>query len=281
MAAADFLFFNGKMLREGSPVLSADNRSFRFGDGCFETIQVAGGRILLFPYHMERLFRSLELLRFDVPVHFDSAYLQEHILQLARKNGHNGRTRIRLTIFRGNGGLYDPENHYPNHVIQSWELPDQWEMNQNGLVTGIFPDARRSCDLYSPLKHNNYLPNAMAALWAKENRLNEAFLLNPYNRIADATIANVFVVKNGSVLTPALSEGAVNGVMRRYLLEQLHKEGIPVAEGQLTAEHLFDASEVFLTNAISGIRWVQQAGQSAYGNELSAFLFNKFIAGGL
>jgi branched-chain amino acid aminotransferase len=117
----------------------------------------------------------------------------------------------------------------------------------------------------------------MAALWARQRHLNDAVLLNPYGRVADATIANVFIVKDGIIKTPALTEGAVNGVMRRHLLQCLRKENMPVEETQLEPEELLEASEVFLTNAIYGIRWVKQLGRSGYTNQLSSLLHRKFI----
>ncbi|MEB3088276.1 aminotransferase class IV, partial [Parvimonas sp. D4] len=91
------------------------------------------------------------------------------------------------------------QNHYPYFLIQSWPLqPATQELNENGLVIDIYKDARKTADLFSSIKSNNYLPYLMGALWAKEHHLNDAILLNPDNRVADATIANVFIVKDGS-----------------------------------------------------------------------------------
>ena len=81
---------------------------------------------------------------------------------------------------------------------------------------------------FSHIKTNNYLPYLMGALWAKENKLDDAVILNNYNRVADATIANIFLVKNSIITTPSLSEGCVDGVMRKYLLHSFQKENISV-----------------------------------------------------
>jgi len=116
----------------------------------------------------------------------------------------------------------------------------------------------------------------MAAGWAKEKKLNDAFLLNNFNRLADATIANVFIVKDGKVKTPSLSEGCVSGVMRRHLLACMRKENIPVEETQIETEEIFEANEIFLTNAVNGIRWVKQCGKSNYNLQLAKYLFEKF-----
>jgi branched-subunit amino acid aminotransferase/4-amino-4-deoxychorismate lyase len=278
MSEANFLFYNGKISKTGKPLISPDNRSFRYGDGFFETMKMVNGKLILPAYHFERLFASLELLRFQKPVYLTPEYLQEHAASLAKKNLHQKLARIRITIFRGEGGLYDVENHFPHHLIQTWELnPANNILNENGLEIGIFNDARKVCDHYSHIKSNNYQPYTLAALWAREQKLNDALLRNPYGRIADATIANVFMVKDGVIKTPPLTEGPVNGVMRKHLLACMQNENIPVEETQLSVDDVMEASEIFLTNAIYGIRWVKRLGDVNYTAQLSSLLHKKFI----
>ena len=196
MSANVYVNQNGKVINEINAVVSINNRSFRYGDGCFETMKVSKGKLLFADYHFERLFNSLELLQFTVPSFLTPEYLLANILNLTQKNHHEKLARIRLTIYRGEGGLYDPQNLVPNFTIQTWELnPTNNLLNENGLVIDIFEKSRKICDNYSAIKSNNYLGYAMAALWTKEQHLNDAILLNPYNRVADATIANVFIIK--------------------------------------------------------------------------------------
>jgi branched-chain amino acid aminotransferase len=277
MTAGNFLFYNGKISKAGKPLLSPDNRSFRYGDGFFETIKLVNGRLPLAELHFERLFASLEQMQFQRPIYLTPVYLEEQIKTLAKKNYHK-QARVRVTIFRGDGGLYETENHYPHHLIQTWDLnPANNQLNENGLIAGVYQAARKTADAFSHIKTNNYLPYLMAALWAKKEKLNDALLLNPFGRVADATIANVFVVKDGMVKTPALSEGPVSGVMRRHLLQCMRKENIPVEEGQLEAEDVLEAQELFLSNGIYGIRWVKQLGDNNYTNQLSSMLYRKFV----
>ncbi|MBC7651393.1 MAG: aminotransferase class IV [Deinococcales bacterium] len=273
-----YLNQNGRIIKEEKAIISPNNRSFRYGDGCFETMKVIDNSILLADYHFERLFASLQLLQFDVPKYLTADYLQHQILEVAKKNYHNKLARVRLTVYRGNGGLYDPENHFPNYLIQTWDLnPANNLLNENGLVVDVFRDAIKVCDTYSHVKSNNYLCYVMAALWAKKHHLNDAILLNPYNRIADATIANIFIITNGIVKTPSVSEGCVSGVMRRYLLTKMRAENIPVEETKIAVEELLQASEIFLTNGIYGIRWVKQICNNNYTNTASSMLYKQFI----
>ena len=271
---------NGQIIREDNAFISINNRSFRYGDGCFETMKVVSNKLLFSDFHFERLFSSLATLQFDIPSYITPDFLQTQILTLVRKNHHEKLARVRLTIYRGDGGLYDPQNLLPNYLIQTWELnPANNKFNENGLIIDIFKDARKVCDSYSSIKSNNYLAYAMAALWVKQQQLNDAILLNPYNRVADATIANVFIVKDGIVKTPTLAEGCINGIMRRYLLQKLPSLGIEAEETTLTVENLLEADELFLTNSIYGIRWVKEMQGKVYGNQMAARIFKQIDNG--
>ena len=267
---SNFINFNGKFLPSNTTVLTADNRSFRYGDGLFETIKVADGRILLEKYHFERLLAGVRLLQFEQSPLFTAEKLAGQILELCEMNGHVALARVRLVVFRGNGGLYDPIDHFPNFIIQSWSLaPRSSELNEEGLVIDVFPHGRKSCDAYANLKSNNYLLYAMAALYARQNQLNDCLVLNSYDRIADSTIANLFYCKQGRIYTPPLTEGCVAGVMRRLLMETLPGAGLPVLEKETTREDLESAEEIFLTNALKGVKWVRSLGAATYGCSLT------------
>ena len=274
MPTSNFLYSDGQMLRSEKALILPGNRSFRYGDGFFETMKWQDGQIRLADYHFERLFKTLDRLKFQAPSFFNRAYLETQIQELVKKNGHHGLARIRLTVYRGEGGIYDRINHFPHHLIQSWDLNESNNcINENGLVIDLYPDAKKVCDGFSHLKTNNYLNYAMAAIWAKENHLNDALLFNPYNRLADATIANVFIVKDGIIKTPSLLEGPVEGVMRRHLITEMRKKNMIVQESSLELEEILEASEIFLTNAIYGIRWVRQFQSANYEAQMAHFLF--------
>lgn len=274
---ADYLLYNDRFYPNTAALVPADNRGLRYGDGLFETLKFAGGNILLKDWHFERLFKGLALLQFECPVLFTPQLLSAGITRLCKKNGHT-TARVRITVFRGNGGLYDPEDHSPHCIIQSWPLPGlDFELNENGLVAGIYTAARKSTDVFSNLKSNNYLPYAMAALHAKKNRWNEALLLNTSGNICDASIANIFIIKNETIYTPPLSAGCVAGVMRRFLLENLPQHGFRVEEVPVTREALMDADELFVTNAIRGVRWVKECENSRYSHHLVTQIFARLF----
>lgn len=272
-----FICLNGKILRAEDPVLLASNRGYRYGDALFETMKVASKNILLETYHFERLFAGLQLLQFEMPKLLTREKLCKEVLLLAEKNNCGNLARIRLSVFRGNGGVYD-EERTPQYLIECWPLNESLNrLNENGLVIDVFPAARKSCDSFSHLKSANYLPYTMAAIYAKANKLNDCLVLNTDGNIADGTIANIFLIKEGVIITPGPDQGCVNGVMRRHLLEKMKDAGYSIQENPVSVSTLEEADEVFLTNAISGIRWVKQFREKVYSNNLTVEIYNRFI----
>jgi len=276
---SSYVNYNGNLVRENEVNISVNNRSFKYGDGCFETIKVVNGNILLSELHFTRLFSSLETLLFQTPHFLTSSFLLQKVMEVVDKNGHEKLARVRVTMFRGEGGPHDEVSMVPNFLIQSWEGSNDSNLfNKNGWSIDVYHDAKKSCDNLSIIKSNNYLPYLMGAFYAKKNKLNDCIILNSNNRIADATITNIFMVVDGIIKTPNLQEGCVNGVMRRHLINCLKKESYPFSETKISVDEIMQASEVFLTNAIVGIRWVKNIGNSNYTNQLSSLFHQKFIA---
>jgi aminodeoxychorismate lyase len=261
--------FNGKILAADTATIGPENRGLRYGDGLFETIKMTNGKLLFEDDHFARLWKGLTILQFDLPKHFSPENLQEQIVALAKKNEHTASARIRLNVFRGDGGLYDAVNHSPNYFIQSWQLPESnRSLNSNGLVLGIYSDAKKTYDVLSNLKHNNYLPYLMGALHAKKQKWNDAIILNSADRICDTTIANVFIIKDEIIYTPSLTEACVAGVMRNYIIRNSKTAGFDLIEKEVTIEDVLQADEVFITNTIRNIQWVQSINDRTYNNTI-------------
>ncbi|MCC6288804.1 MAG: aminotransferase class IV [Chitinophagaceae bacterium] len=265
-----YFVYNGQLFREGKAVISPDNRSFRYGDGLFETMRVVKDNIILKQFHFERLLQGMKLLQFKIPDFFTATHLEADILSLCKKNRLEDAL-IRLVVFRSDGGLYDMEDMRPNYVIQSIALQKLPHLKEQptGIVIDVYEDATKACNIFSEIKSNNFLPYLMAALYAKQNKLGDCIVLNQYGRIADATIANVFIVKHDEIFTPPLSEGCVAGVVRRFLLQKLPLQGFNVQERPLTVDDLLYADEIFLTNAVRGIRFVKKFRDKTYTSKLT------------
>ena len=272
------LSYNGVHYPADQPLLTADNRGFRYGDGLFETMFVQGGRIRLHEYHFERLLSGMALLDFEIP-HFFAEKLTKEIRAVCEANGLSATVaaRVRLVVFRGESSFLGPLDRFPNYIIQSWPLPVVPEPDEGGLAIDIFPDGRKACDVLSNLKSNNYLLYILAAHYAKKRELDDCLVLNSQNRIADSTIANLFYIRQGQFYTPALSEGAVAGVMRRHLLEVLPQAGYIVHQQPVAPEDLLTADEIFLTNALRGISPVRSVQGRSYTNHLSIAVYEQLI----
>lgn len=262
-----YINYDSRLVPQELPVIEADNRGFRYGDGLFETLKVEKEEIRFAADHFERLFRGLHLLAFEVPEYFTSSYLADQILELCKKNSHQKAARVRLMVFRGAGGLYDPVNHLPHYIIQTAALPFASGLPADGLSLGIYTESRKIIDKFSHLKTNNYLPYLMAAIRAKQQGWNDCLVTNQNGSICDSTIANVFIIKGHTIITPSLNEGCIAGIMRKNLLLKLPSLGYEVREGLLSLEMVESADEVFLSNAVQGIRWVKHFNGITYNHK--------------
>ncbi|MGG9961319.1 aminotransferase class IV [Ferruginibacter sp. SUN106] len=269
--------YNGKVYTENTPIIGAASRGLRYGDGLFETMKMKKGQLILDNEHFARLWKGMTVLQFAIPKHFAPEKLIAEVLQLAKKNGHEKAARVRITVFRGDGGLYDAADHTPNYIIETWALPDSnGELNSNGLDMGIYTAVKKSCDILSNLKTNNYLPYVMGALEAKKQKWNDAVVLNSFDRICDTTIANIFIIKNEMIYTPSLTEACVAGVFRKYIIDQIPATGFFCKEKEITIDELLDADEVFLTNSIYNIRWVKSIADKNFGNLITQKIYASF-----
>ena len=274
--------YNGKILEDGSNIVGPASRGLRYGDGIFETMKFKGGNLILADEHFARLWKGMQLLQFEIPKLLTPDKLEQEIFSLANKN-KLAAARVRLTVIRSEGGLYDAKNHSPNYIIETTALAEEIGMlNNNGLQLCIYEDARKSIDRFSNIKHNNYLPYLMGAIFAKKQQCNDALILNSRGNICDSTIANVFYVKDGTVYTPPLNEGCVAGVMRKWLTEQIREEGFIVHEAVVTKTDLLNADEVFLSNSIYNIRWARGIEDKKFENtivsKIAAQLMKKYPA---
>lgn len=252
-----FICFNGEII-EDAPVFTVGNRGFRYGDGVFETIKVFRENVLLQEYHFDRLFTSLMLLKISPGENFKRDILSKQILELCRKNNCIASARVRIAVYR-------EEGNKAGFIIEAFPLDEKVNrLNDKGWSITISPLARKTCDAFANLKSANYLPYVLADLHAKEKQCDEAIVLNSDNHLCDASKANIFLVIKNEVHTPALHQGCVNGVKRRFVIEELKKQGIAVHQRIIEEKTLLEADEVFLTNAINDIRWVKSYKDKLY-----------------
>lgn len=269
--------FNGELLLANQPIFTAENRAFRYGDGLFESIRVFDGKMPFFHLHWLRIEAGIRQLKLELKSNLDIHFFKNEIEKLTNATGN---WRVRLSLWRSGGGLYTPKINSIEFLIESSQLPNnRFEINQTGLVLGFFENIRLPVHLNPPLisKSVNALPQVLASLHKTELALDECLLFNTSGRIACASNANVFLVKNSELFTPDVKEGCIAGTMRSVIISQSLLHGTRVNTGRISRTSLFQADEIFLTNAIQGIRWVQQlkGRQKSFGNSTAQFFLEK------
>ena len=261
--------FNGILTDSQTAVVTAFNRSLRYGDGLFETMYWDGLKIQNLDFHLDRLFQGLMILKFDLSGGFTRSFISEEIKRLCDNNAVASKARIRLNVFREDGSVLLPAGNKPEFIIESSVLPEE---NQGPLRLTLFKAESKSTGILSNLKTNNHLLNVLAIQYAKENGFDDALVLNSRGNICEASSSNLFLVQKGILFTPALSQGCVAGTKRRELLEILPTLGFQIEETIITKEMVFEMEEVFLTNAIRGIRPVICIDNTYYSRELTGIL---------
>lgn len=266
----EIVCFNGNFLPENELLFTAQNRGFRYGDGLFETMKVYQSRILLEQFHYERLTLGLKMLQIENSLTLSE--LSELILELCKRNNYSELARVRLAVYRNQ----ENKSEFAIETLSLSKEINQW--NKKGLIIDLYPHARKSPDAFSNLKTANFLPYVLAEIFAKERGIDDAIVLNAFNFIADSSKANVFLVRKKEIVTPALNQGCVAGVMRRFLLDELKKNGYRVRQGEISEEDLLNADEIFLTNSIYDIRWVQKFREKTYSSEQAFSIYQKIIS---
>ncbi len=274
---AKYLLYNNKCYPVDEPIFKVANRSFRYGDGLFETIRLIKGHLHLFDYHMERLQNGADFFRIELPSHWNTAFFKKKVWELLEKNEEYTNGKIRLSIFRADGGTYAPKSSKGNLLIEYEPLnSEHFILNKKGLKMEVFSEMEKTSNPFSNFKTSNALIYVMASLYKKEEGLDDCFIVNSQNRIIEGISSNIFIVKDGSLITPPLSEGCVAGVMRSYLLDLLDHHNIEYQVSPIQLEDLFQAQEIFLTDAIKGIRWVGSYKVKRYNLELAEKL-NQYL----
>lgn len=273
-----YCILNGHLVSIYEPGLVFSNRAFRYGDALFESIRFCNNRIMFLRDHITRLRIGMTVLRMNVPAEFNTENIGELILQLLKHNAHAPNARIRLTVFRNEGGYYTPETNDISFLIESEEIEGTYTLNQKGLWVDTYSDIRKPVNKLANIKSGNALLYVMAGLAKQSMKLDDCFLVNEAGNICESINSNIFVVKNGTLFTPPLSEGCVAGILRRQIMGIATENKILTFESPVTSYTLLNGDEVFLTNAISGIRWVGQVKQKYYTNQMAQFFTEKLNA---
>jgi branched-chain amino acid aminotransferase len=264
-----YINFNGEIVPADTKLLPVTNRAFKYGDGLFESMRMLKGQLKFADMHADRLQRGMKALKIDGYSQMDAYFLKEKAEQLSIRN-KSKHGRLRLTVYRDSGGFYAPSQNKSGYCLEFTPADEpRYFLNEKGLIVDIFTDLPKPSNYLSNIKTCNSLIYVMAGLYKAQNNLDEVFLLNQNGFLCEASSSNVFVWYQNHLYTPALSEGCVEGVMRQVIINIAKKSNIPVTEAQINPEILYEADEVFLTNASKGIQCVMGYGIKRYFNKVS------------
>ncbi|MCJ0743327.1 aminotransferase class IV [Pedobacter montanisoli] len=271
-----YILVNDEFVLSNHPVLTANNRAFRYGDGVFESMRMVNGKLQFAELHADRLKAGMKTLKIDGYNLLDEYFLKQKTAELQKKNRLQGNVRYRLTVYRGGAGLYTPDSNKAGYVLEAESLDNNhYELNKKGLIIDVYDELTKHIDKLSNCKTINSLLFVLAGIYKKKHRLDEALILNHNGFLCESISSNLFVVYKDQIYTPSLEEGCIAGVMRTVVMQLAKQNDIQIVEAQINPQILTEADEVFVTNAVSGIRWVMGYGRKRYFNEKAKFLSTK------
>jgi branched-chain amino acid aminotransferase len=270
-----FVNFNGEILPADTKVLTVANRSFKYGDGLFESMRMLKGQLKFAAEHATRLQKGMKALKMDGYSQMDAWFLKEKADQLASVNKIK-HGRLRLTVYRDSEGLYTPSQNKVGYLLEIQPLDEpRYFLNSKGLIIDIYTELTKPTNFLSNIKTCNSLVYVLAGIHKSQNNLDDVVLLNQNGFLCEASSSNVFVYYQNHLYTPALSEGCVEGVMRQVVINIANRIGVPITEAQINPEILYEADEVFLTNSVRGIQSVMGYGIRRYFNKVSKTLMDE------
>ena len=266
---------NGTLVANDSSL--AQNRAFLYGDAVFETVKMVNDKVLFMEDHYFRLMASMRIIRMQIPMNFTLEYLEKQFLQVAASNGCADSCRIRITVYRNEGGFYLPKTRSVSFLmtVQPKETKSYIFSNEPYEVE-LFKDFHVTKQLLSTLKSTNRLIQTVGSIFADENGYQNCLLLNEDKNIVEALNGNLFMLIGNRLSTPPLSEGCLNGVMRKQILEIAQKmENIEVVEEVISPFSLQKADELFITNVIVGIQPITKYRKKAFESTLAKQLLQE------
>ncbi len=241
-------WLNGELMPAKEARVPIRDHGLLYGDGVFEGVRFYHGRAFRLARHLNRLYRSASAIRLTIPQ--DDATLATAVRDTMAAFGAPAGY-LRLVVTRGEGKLgIDPTScTKPNVFIIADELSMISErMRSEGARVVVAATRRIASDALDPrIKSLNYLNHILARIEATHAGADEAILLNAQGHVAEGTADNVFVVRDGTLLTPPVSDGALEGITRAVVLELADENDIPWAERSLGPYDLYTAGECFLT----------------------------------
>ena len=261
------LNYNGNLVAFDDVKITPNNRAFKYGDSVFETIKVVHGKLVFWEEHYFRLMASMRMLRMKIPMNFTLEFLEEQLLKTVSVNENNKNTRARLSVTRKDGGFYTPNTNEIDYLIESQEIEYSTKASYK---VDLFKDFYVYSGHLSTVKTNNKLIHTLASIYAKENDLDNCFLLNERKGVVEATNASLFLVKGTVIKTPPLTEGCLKGIAREKVISVITSSNdYTIEETIISPFEIQKADEVFITNSVMGIQPITNYRKKEFSSTIS------------
>ncbi|WP_462281390.1 aminotransferase class IV [Salinivirga cyanobacteriivorans] len=271
-----WLCVDGEWVRQ-QDALTVQNRAFLYGDGVFETMRTFGEDIVFVETHFERLTSSLALL--DIPLHADlqGDGLRKLAARFIHKNKWYKGARLRLTVYRVGAGRYTPQSNESGFLLDGEPFDNEpfYPFVGTGKLLTAFSEMKKPLNKLASLKTTSSIFYVLAGKHAKTQGFDDCFIMNERDEIIETVNSNVFLVAGNQVIAPGTSNGALNGTMRKQVLNLLNDTNYNITERGINADDLQKADEVLLTNAVQGINWVKGYKERRYYHRFGAELSEK------
>ncbi len=273
------VFIDGELFDGKAGRIPVTDHGLLYGDGVFEGIRVFGGKPFMLEDHLERLCHGLRAVHLALPNAM--ARLREATLTTVRAHAEP-ESYVRLIVTRGDGALgVDPASCPTPRIIcmvDSVQIFSE-EKRRMGVSMATVSVRRPGADVLDPrVKSLNYLNNALARIEARQRGADEALMLNAQANIAEASVANVFVVRGEQAFTPPTTDGALDGITRGVVLALARRLGLSAQERSLGRLDMFSADEAFLTGTGAGLVRVRSLDGEAIGGERAAGVFERLAS---
>lgn len=236
----------------------AQNRGFLYADGVFESMKIVEGKILFFEDHYFRLMASMRIMRMKIPMNFTQSFIAAEIIKCFQNSGNTGSCRI--TVYRNDGGKYFPHTNEISYLISFQQHDNKcYVINDTLNIVDLYNDFHISAQLLSNIKTTARNINVLASIYANENDFENVILLNEKKEVVEFYNGNLFLVFGQMIVTPPLSSGCINGIIRRQIIKILsHSPTYQIIERPISTFEIQQADELFLTNINAGILPVKQ-----------------------
>ncbi len=253
---------------------SFKNRAFLYGDAVFETIKITNNQILFLEDHYFRLMATMRIMRMEIPMNFTLEYIEAQLLETAKANKCAEAGRLRLTVFRVGEGFYLPKNNAISFVITAQKLENAlYIFEEKPYEVDLFKDFHIAKHLLSTLKTTNKAINILGSIYANENGLENCLLLNEDKNVVEALQGNIFMINGNNIITPPVSEGCLNGIMRKQLIKLLKNDtNYSINEAVISPFDIQKADEIFICNVIKGIQPITKYRKKEFKTHCAQYL---------